>query len=108
METVGYIYWNPVRRGLVKHPGEWKWSSAIDYAGVDAVEEERRCGLVIDSARIGKRFGAAFPMRLRIPPPSFQLPLFDSVCLQNSPCGVFSCGASRRDLRYSFPLYEQE
>ncbi|MGH9378501.1 MAG: REP-associated tyrosine transposase, partial [Terriglobia bacterium] len=31
-ETIGYIHWNPVRRGLVKRPGEWAWSSYQDYA----------------------------------------------------------------------------
>jgi putative transposase len=32
-ETAEYIHWNPVRRGLVKSPGEWLWSSYADYAG---------------------------------------------------------------------------
>lgn len=31
-ETVEYVHWNPVRRGLAMHPGEWVWSSYPDYA----------------------------------------------------------------------------
>jgi putative transposase len=30
-EKLGYIHLNPVRRGLVKSPEEWKWSSARYY-----------------------------------------------------------------------------
>ncbi len=30
-ETVEYIHWNPVRRGLVARPEEWKWSSVHEY-----------------------------------------------------------------------------
>ncbi|MGA9059447.1 MAG: hypothetical protein WB763_23390 [Terriglobia bacterium] len=36
----------------MKHPEEWKWSSAIEDAGVDAVEQERQCGLVVDRVRL--------------------------------------------------------
>jgi putative transposase len=39
-----YIHRNPVRRGLVKEPGEWKWSSFRHYAfrekGVVEIESE--------------------------------------------------------------------
>ena len=27
VEKARYCHWNPVRRGLVKDPGRWKWSS---------------------------------------------------------------------------------
>ena len=47
-ETVEYIHLNPVKRGLVNRPGDWKWSSYPEYAGVKAAEQERRCGLAID------------------------------------------------------------
>jgi hypothetical protein len=50
-ETVEYLYLNPVKRGLVKRPEDWKWSSIPEYAGVEAAEEEGRCGLTID--RVG-------------------------------------------------------
>lgn len=32
-EKVRYIHRNPVKRGLVREPWEWKWSSARWYAG---------------------------------------------------------------------------
>ncbi|MCO6439144.1 MAG: transposase [Phycisphaerae bacterium] len=31
--TIDYIHANPVRRGLVEFPEDWKWSSAAQYAG---------------------------------------------------------------------------
>ena len=31
-EKVEYIHLNPVKRGLVTKPEEWKWSSIHDYA----------------------------------------------------------------------------
>ena len=52
LKTVDYIHWNPVRRGLVKEPEEWKWSSAVEYAGVDGTEQERRCGLSVDRVQL--------------------------------------------------------
>ena len=48
LETVEYIHLNPVRLGLVKRAEEWRWSSAPEYAGISAEEQERRCGLRID------------------------------------------------------------
>jgi putative transposase len=51
-ETVEYIHLNPVRRGLVKGPEQWKWSSFTEYAGVDAAEQQSRCGLTIDRVRL--------------------------------------------------------
>jgi putative transposase len=50
-ETVEYIHMNPVRRGLVKRPEEWKWSSFPEYAGVDATEQQSRCGLTVGRVR---------------------------------------------------------
>ncbi len=51
-ETVEYIHLNPVRRGLVKRPEQWKWSSFPEYAGIDPAEQESRCGLTIDRVRL--------------------------------------------------------
>jgi len=51
-ETVAYIHLNPVRRGLVGHPGQWKWSSYHEYAGATPVEQQTRCGLVIDRVQL--------------------------------------------------------
>jgi hypothetical protein len=51
-ETVEYNHLNPVRRGLVKHPEQWGWSSYSEYAGLDGVEQERQCGLKIDRVRL--------------------------------------------------------
>ncbi len=51
-KTVEYIHLNPVRRGLVKRPEQWKWSSFPEYAGVDAAEQDSRCGLTIDRVRL--------------------------------------------------------
>jgi REP element-mobilizing transposase RayT len=31
-EKLGYMHRNPVKRGLVSEPGQWKWSSFRDYA----------------------------------------------------------------------------
>ena len=50
-KTVEYIHFNPVRRGLVGAPQDWKWSSVGEYSGVDALAQQRRCGLTID--RVG-------------------------------------------------------
>ena len=51
-ETVEYIHLNPVRRGLVKQPEQWRWSSYREYAGLDIAEQERHCGLKIDRVRL--------------------------------------------------------
>ena len=32
-EKLEYIHLNPVKRGLVTKPKEWKWSSIHDYTG---------------------------------------------------------------------------
>ena len=36
-ETIDYIHANPVRRGLVERPADWKWSSAAVYEGLSPV-----------------------------------------------------------------------
>jgi putative transposase len=35
---IDYIHMNPVRRGLVARPSEWRWSSAAWFAGASTVE----------------------------------------------------------------------
>ena len=50
-ETVEYIHMNPVRRGLVKRPEQWKWSSFPEHAGVDTAKPEKYGGLAIDRLR---------------------------------------------------------
>jgi putative transposase len=32
IEKLDYMHLNPVKRGLVRHPGEWEWSSYALYA----------------------------------------------------------------------------
>ena len=31
LEKIGYMHWNPVKRGLVENPEDWKWSSSRAY-----------------------------------------------------------------------------
>ena len=60
-ETVEYIHMNPVRRGLVKPVARTcrlgprffvvNWG-LNPYAGVDAAEQQSRCGLTIDRVRL--------------------------------------------------------
>jgi len=38
-QKIDYIHLNPVRKGYVGSPEEWKWSSARNYAGLDSVLE---------------------------------------------------------------------
>lgn len=33
LEVIDYIYFNPVRRGLVERPEDWFWSSAAEWSG---------------------------------------------------------------------------
>ena len=49
-ETVEYIHLNPVRRGLVKQPEQWPWSSYREYAGLDGAKWQ--CGLIIDRVQL--------------------------------------------------------
>ena len=51
-EKVEYIHLNPLRRGLVSRPQDWRWSSVLEYSGGDAGEQARRCGLAIDRVRL--------------------------------------------------------
>lgn len=37
LETLNYIHLNPVRKGLVKTPTDWRWSSASSYEGRDCI-----------------------------------------------------------------------
>ena len=37
MNMIDYIHLNPVRRGLVEKPEQWKWSSAAWYLGAGEV-----------------------------------------------------------------------
>jgi putative transposase len=36
-KAIAYIEWNPVRRGMVEEPLQWRWSSARARAGLDDV-----------------------------------------------------------------------
>ena len=51
-EKVEYIHLNPVKAGLVQRSQDWRWSSANEYCGVSAVEQEGRCGLTIDRVNL--------------------------------------------------------
>jgi putative transposase len=31
IEKLGYIHWNPVKRGVVERPEDWRWSSCRYY-----------------------------------------------------------------------------
>jgi len=35
-KAVQYVHENPVRRGLVERPEDWRWSSARAYAGIES------------------------------------------------------------------------
>ena len=37
LNMIDYIHMNPVRRGLVENPEQWKWSSAVWYLGAGEV-----------------------------------------------------------------------
>jgi hypothetical protein len=49
--AIEYIHWNPVKRGLVKRPGERVWSSQAEYA-VPGEAARRQTILRIDRVRI--------------------------------------------------------
>jgi putative transposase len=51
-ETVEYIHLNPLRRGLVKRPEDWKWSSVHEYAFPALPEARHQPPLRIDRVRI--------------------------------------------------------
>jgi len=50
-ETVEYIHWNPVRRGLVKSRSERPWSSYANYAGPEG--ESLRRQQILRTDRVG-------------------------------------------------------
>ncbi len=52
IDTVEYIHLNPVRRGLVSRPEDWRWSSYPEYSGLAAQDQAERSGLAIDRARL--------------------------------------------------------
>jgi hypothetical protein len=49
--AIEYIHWNPVKRGLVKRPGDWVWSSYAEYV-VPGENARRQTILRIDRVRI--------------------------------------------------------
>jgi putative transposase len=51
-KAVEYIRWNPVRRGLVKNPEEWPWSSYREYAGTQPEHSGGTPRLRIDRVRL--------------------------------------------------------
>jgi len=51
-ETVEYIHLNPLRRGLVKRPEDWKWSSVHAYAFPALPQARHQPPLRIDHVRI--------------------------------------------------------
>src|SRR6185369_5565946 len=68
IEKLRYIHRNPVKRGLVSRPEDWKWSSFRHYVtGVEGVVE-------IESEWTGrKRMGITLKVKL-IPPSTFPKP----------------------------------
>jgi len=51
-ETVEYIHLNPLRRGLLKRPEDWKWPSVHEYAFPALLEARRQPPLRSDRVRI--------------------------------------------------------
>ena len=51
-ETVEYIHWNPVRRGLVARPEEWRWSSVHEYGPPGNASPFDSPALRVDRVRI--------------------------------------------------------
>ncbi|MGB9699327.1 MAG: transposase [Thermodesulfobacteriota bacterium] len=51
LSLVKYIHMNPVRVGIAKNPGEYRWSSHLSYIG------KVRSGGVVDSELVLKMFG---------------------------------------------------
>jgi putative transposase len=44
VKTLEYIHINPVKRGYVDYPGQWRYSSARNYAGENGLVEIDRWG----------------------------------------------------------------
>jgi putative transposase len=51
-QTLEYIHWNPVRRGLVARPEEWPWSSVREYGFEKMADARHVPALRIDRVRI--------------------------------------------------------
>jgi hypothetical protein len=51
-QTLEYIHWNPVRRGLVARPEEWPWSSVREYGFEKMAAARHEPALRIDRVRI--------------------------------------------------------
>jgi putative transposase len=53
VEKLRYMHRNPVKRGLVQKPQQWRWSSfrhyAYDEGGVVLVNEPRKSKLIVRS-----------------------------------------------------------
>ncbi|MGX0892830.1 hypothetical protein AB7M22_004838 [Pseudomonas sp. ADAK2 TE3594] len=41
-QKLDYIHYNPVKRGYVDLPGHWRYSSAMNYAGMEGLIEIQR------------------------------------------------------------------
>ena len=41
-----------MRAGLASRPEDWRWSSYNEYAGMSAVEQKERCGLIVARVRM--------------------------------------------------------
>ena len=55
-ERLEYMHLNPVRKGLVKKPGDWRWSSYNNYASDPAVVAA--CPMQIDYVSLPVRYQA--------------------------------------------------
>ena len=53
-ERLEYIHHNPVRRGLVKRPEDWRWSSYSNFS-LDRAKVEG-CPIRIDFVRLPERY----------------------------------------------------
>jgi len=51
-ERVEYLHLNPLRRGLLKRPEDWKWSSVHEYVFPALPEARHQPPLRIDRVRI--------------------------------------------------------
>lgn len=56
---VEYIHFNPVRRGLVRRPEDWMWSSARDWMGLDGspIKVDRTLPATLEIPWIDQRSG---------------------------------------------------
>jgi putative transposase len=53
-ERLTYMHFNPVRKGLVNHPEEWRWSSYNNFA-LDRVTV-RQCPIQIDYLQLSEQY----------------------------------------------------